>query len=60
MAQNQYDAIIIGGGGVSGAKAACSIHGSPWGLSTRVRLSGLLRTEAGIYPTITVNTRLPR
>ena len=30
MTSNQYDAIIIGGG-VSGAKAACSVHGSPLG-----------------------------
>ena len=35
--------------GMSGAKAACSTHGSPSGYD-RVRFSGLPRAEAGIYP----------
>jgi hypothetical protein len=37
---------------LSGAKAACSVHGSPAGcpLARRVHFSGLSRTEAGIYP----------
>jgi len=37
MTSNTYDAIIIGGG-TSGAKAACSVYGSPsgWPLARRV------------------------
>ena len=37
---------------LSGAKAACSAHGSPSGLPNGVRFSGLPRTEAGIYPAV--------
>ena len=51
MTSNQYDAIIIGGG-VSGAKARCSVHGSPLGWPrnerSRVGFSRLPRTEAGL------------
>jgi hypothetical protein len=40
--------------GLSGAEAACSVHGSAsrWHSRkySRVRFSGLPRTEAGIYP----------
>jgi len=36
--------------GLSGAEAACSVHGSPSGWRTRVRFNGLARTEAGIHP----------
>lgn len=36
-----YDTLIIGAGGVSGAKARCSVHGSPLGWRMRVRFSGL-------------------
>ncbi|MEP7134273.1 MAG: hypothetical protein ABI904_05020 [Chloroflexota bacterium] len=35
---------------LSGAKAACSTHGSPSGWRNRVRFSGLPRTEAGLQP----------
>jgi len=35
---------------VSGAKAACSVHGSPSGSRNGVRFSGLPRTEAGLQP----------
>jgi len=44
--------------GMSGAKAACSVHGSPTGWRTRVRFNGLPRTEAGIHPAESPSRRI--
>ena len=40
--------VFDGAKGLSGAKATCSVHGSPFGADERVRFSGLPRTEAGL------------
>jgi len=47
MTNDMYENLLAD---MSGAKAACSVHGSASRLRNGVRFSGLPRTEAGIYP----------
>jgi hypothetical protein len=50
MTSDQYDAIIIGGG-MRGAEAACSVHGSPLGWRNESLLADFHELRQDFSPT---------